>query len=171
MGAGEFIKYPYKVSTPAKTLAALYRRPGFLMRRAHQIASNVFEDECGALGLTQAQHGALVVAARMPHVDQSGLAQALGFDRATTGEILRGLERRGLIRRTASQRDARKRAIQVTSTGQDMLERAAPALERAQQRLLGVLPAGERRQLIALLGRFCDAFNAEARAPLAKIRR
>jgi MarR family transcriptional regulator, lower aerobic nicotinate degradation pathway regulator len=171
VGAGEFIKYPYEVSTPMKTLAALYRRPGFLMRRAHQIASGVFEDECGTLGLTQAQHGVLVVAAQRPHADQSALAQALGFDRATTGEIQRGLERRGLIRRTASPRDARKRSIELTSAGRDMLERAAPALERAQQRLLGVLSASERKQLIGLLGQFCDAFNAEARAPLAKIRR
>jgi hypothetical protein len=39
----------------ADTLARLYARPGFLLRRAHQISAAVFEDECRGLGLTQAQ--------------------------------------------------------------------------------------------------------------------
>jgi MarR family transcriptional regulator, lower aerobic nicotinate degradation pathway regulator len=150
--------------------ASLYRRPGFLVRRAHQIASGVFEDECGALGLTQAQHGALVIVSRAPQLDQSGLAQALGFDRATTGEILHGLERRGLIRRSPSKTDARKRVIKLTAAGKAMLRRATGCLERAQKRLLGALPPGEQEQLIELLEKLCDAFNAEARAPLDRIR-
>lgn len=150
--------------------ASLYRRPGFLVRRAHQIASGVFEDECGALGLTQAQHGALAIVARAPQLDQSGLAQALGFDRATTGEILHGLERRALIRRSPSKADARKRVIELTAEGRAMLRRAGACLERAQARLLAALPPGERAQLIDLLEKLCDAFNAEARAPLDKIR-
>ena len=170
MEEGEFSKYPYGVSTKLKApaLAALYRRPGFLARRAHQIASGVFEEECGELGLTQAQHGALLVAAQAPGLDQSGLAHALGFDRATTGEILRVLERRGLVRRAPSKTDARRRTIEVTGRGQGMLRRAAPRLERAQERLLRALPQGDRDRLLDLLERFCDAFNDEARAPLRK---
>jgi len=29
-------------------LASLYRRPGFLLRRAHQLSVGIFEDQCRA---------------------------------------------------------------------------------------------------------------------------
>jgi hypothetical protein len=43
------------------SLARLYARPGFLLRRAHQISAAVFEDACRDLGLTPAQFGVLTV--------------------------------------------------------------------------------------------------------------
>jgi hypothetical protein len=45
----------------APALQRLYSRPGFLLRRAHQISAAVFEDECRAVGLTPAQFGVLTV--------------------------------------------------------------------------------------------------------------
>jgi MarR family transcriptional regulator, lower aerobic nicotinate degradation pathway regulator len=147
-------------------IEALHARPGFLLRRAHQIASGVFERECGAWGLTQAQHGALLVAACCPGMDQTGIGLALGFDRATTGEVLRALAARALIERLPSRTDARRRSIVLTRAGRRLLGRAAPALERAQSRLLAPLPAAERAQLLALLVHLCEAFNGEACAPL-----
>ena len=61
----------------AKTpnLARLYARPGFLLRRAHQISSAVFEDACKGLALTPAQFGRHVFAVRhLNQIPQPGTA-------------------------------------------------------------------------------------------------
>ena len=64
-------------------LSDMYQRPGFLLRRAHQISAAIFENACTPIGLTQAQYGALTVLASEPHIDQSRLARALAFDKVT----------------------------------------------------------------------------------------
>ena len=80
-----------------QSLARLYARPGFLLRRAHQISAAVFEDECRNVGLTPAQFGVLTVLQASPGLDQSSLARALGFDKVTVLRVLRGLEARARL--------------------------------------------------------------------------
>jgi DNA-binding MarR family transcriptional regulator len=164
------------VSTARKTkpelaeLESLYRRPGFMLRRAHQIAESVFCDECTGLDLTPAQCGALVVTRACPWLDQTGLGLAMGFDRATMGEILRKLETRDLIARKASATDARRRQIALTTRGEEVLRRIPLALQRAQERLLAPYSAAERELLLSLLARMCQAFNSTTRSPLVRPR-
>ena len=74
------------------SLSRLYARPGFLLRRAHQISAAVFEDDCRDLALTPAQFGVLTVLRAHPGMGQSSLARALGFDKVTVLRVLRGLE-------------------------------------------------------------------------------
>jgi DNA-binding MarR family transcriptional regulator len=150
-----------------ESLERLYQRPGFLLRRAHQISEGVFEAECAAFGLTPPQTGCLVVAHSCPGLDQKAIGLALGLDRANTGEILKGLETRGLVLRVPSREDGRKRLITLTANGRKILEQAGEALNRSQQKLLGPFSADERRLLVSLLGRLCDAHNEAARALLA----
>ena len=83
-------------------LSDMYQRPGFLLRRTHQISAAIFENACASIGLTQAQYGALTVLASEPHIDQSRLARALAFDKVTVLRVLRGLEERGLVAREVS---------------------------------------------------------------------
>jgi DNA-binding MarR family transcriptional regulator len=150
-----------------ESLERLYQRPGFLLRRAHQISEGVFETECAAFGLTPPQAGCLVVAHSCPGFDQKAIGLALGLDRANTGEILKGLEARGLVVRAPSKEDGRKRLVTLTAGGRKILEQAGEALNRSQQKLLGPFSADERRLLISLLGRLCDVHNEQARALLA----
>jgi DNA-binding MarR family transcriptional regulator len=69
--------------------------------------------------------------------------------------------------RTPSKDDGRKRLVTLTPSGRKILEQAGEALNRSQQKLLGPFSADERRLLISLLGRLCEAHNEEARALLA----
>ena len=71
-------------------LSDMYQRPGFLLRRAHQISAAIFEAACADLELTQAQYGALTVLASEPGIDQTRLARALAFDKVTVLRVLRG---------------------------------------------------------------------------------
>ena len=52
------------------SLDELYRRPGFLLRRAHQISAALFLEEATGLALTTTQYGALVVLRARGSLDQ-----------------------------------------------------------------------------------------------------
>jgi MarR family transcriptional regulator, lower aerobic nicotinate degradation pathway regulator len=74
------------------SLDELYRRPGFMIRRAHQIAVSLFLDETGELGITNRQYGILFALKQKPGIDQISVARLLGLDRSTTGMVIKKLE-------------------------------------------------------------------------------
>jgi DNA-binding MarR family transcriptional regulator len=155
------------VSSTAKLPAALsrlYARPGFLLRRAHQISAAVFEDECRELGLTPAQFGVLTVLKTNPGLGQSSLARALGFDKVTVLRVLRGLESRGLVQRGPAPDNKRNMCVTLTSAGDDMLAQAQRPAERAYKRLMGPLDRNQQAQLIGLLQLLTGELEDHARA-------
>jgi DNA-binding MarR family transcriptional regulator len=155
------------VSSSAKLPAALsrlYARPGFLLRRAHQISAAVFEDECRELGLTPAQFGVLTVLKTHPGLGQSSLARALGFDKVTVLRVLRGLETRGLVDRGPAPDNRRNMCVSLTRDGEETLARAQRPAERAYKRLLGPLDKAQQQQLIDLLQLLTGELEEEARA-------
>jgi len=146
-------------------LTRLYARPGFLLRRAHQISAAVFEDECRELALTPAQFGVLTVIKAHPGLGQSSLARALGFDKVTVLRVLRGLEARGLVARAAGPAIRRNVSVVLTATGRDLLEQAQKPAEKAYKRLMAPLDREQQAQLLALLQLLTGELEAEARAP------
>jgi DNA-binding MarR family transcriptional regulator len=145
-------------------LAQLYARPGFLLRRAHQISAAVFEDECRSVGLTPAQFGVMSVLQARPGLDQSSLARALGFDKVTVLRVLRGLEARGLIVRTPIAIRRRSLAISLSDAGRDLLSEAQEPVERAYWRLMAPLNDTQKVQLVALLQTLTKGLESDARA-------
>jgi DNA-binding MarR family transcriptional regulator len=152
--------------TVDESLQELYARPGFLLRRGHQIAVGIFVQECAAIGLTPPQHGVLVVVGNTPGLDQAALARALGFDRATIGALVGGLESRGMLRREDSATDARRKRLALTASGHAMLSKAQDAVRRTSERLLSPLEPGEREEFVRLLARLTDTLNAASRTPV-----
>ena len=145
-------------------LTRLYARPGFLLRRAHQISAAVFEDECRELGLTPAQFGALTVLKTHPGLGQSSLARALGFDKVTVLRVLRGLESRGLVQRGPAPGNKRNMCVSLTRRGADLLAQAQRPAERAYKRLLAPLDRDQQAQLIQLLQMLTGELEDHARA-------
>lgn len=155
------------MSPPAKlpaSLSRLYARPGFLLRRAHQISAAVFEDECRGLGLTPAQFGVLTVLRTHPGLGQSSLARALGFDKVTVLRVLRGLESRGLVERSPARDNKRNMSVTLTADGEATLARAQKPAERAYRRLLGPLDRNQQDKLIELLQLLTGELEDQARA-------
>jgi MarR family transcriptional regulator, lower aerobic nicotinate degradation pathway regulator len=148
---------------PPAALARLYARPGFLLRRAHQISAAVFEDECRALQLTPAQFGVLTVLSAHPGLGQSSLARALGFDKVTVLRVLRGLEARGLVTRLADG-SRRNVAVSLTEPGLAMLEKARAPAEKAYRRLMAPLDRTQQQQLVGLLQLLTGELEDHARA-------
>ncbi len=150
----------------AKALQKLYSRPGFLLRRGHQIAVSIFMQECEKTGLTPPQHGVLIAAGQHPGLSQSDVARLLGFDRATIGQVVKGLEARGLLRRGSSHDNRRNKALVLTPEGAAVLKRAALAMHRISARLLSPFNRQERRVFMELLSRLATRLNVESRTPL-----
>lgn len=155
------------MSTTTKTpspLTRLYARPGFLLRRAHQISAAVFEDACRDLELTPAQFGVLTVLQAHPGMGQSSLARALGFDKVTVLRVLRGLEARGLVRRLPTGDSRRNVSVTLTAAGTELLQRAQKPAEKAYRRLMAPLDRAQQEQLLELLQLLTGELEDEARA-------
>src|SRR5580704_18845444 len=99
-------------STRTESLEDIYRRPGFMIRRAHQIAVAIFLEEARETRITATQYGVLVILGRRPGIDQNTLARLLGLDRSTTGLVVRKLAERGLLARTTGTGDLRRRELE-----------------------------------------------------------
>ena len=67
---------------PAKEL--LFARPGFLIRRLHQIHVAMFMEEFKSTNITPVQYGLMTAMAALPGLDQTSLGQEVGLDRTTT---------------------------------------------------------------------------------------
>ncbi|HLI11368.1 MAG TPA: MarR family transcriptional regulator [Alphaproteobacteria bacterium] len=149
-----------------RDLKDIYGRPGFKLRRAHQIAQAIFMEECKAFDLTPTQYGVLFVLSLRPGLDQISLARLLGLDRSTTGMVVGILAARDLVRRTVDPRDKRKRTLAVTAAAAKLIDEVQPALRRAQERLLAPFAPTERQTLLDLLDRLLEIGTSETRAPL-----
>jgi DNA-binding MarR family transcriptional regulator len=147
-------------------LEDLHRRPGFMIRRAHQIAVSVFLEETGALGITNRQYGILYVLGQQPGIDQISVAKLLGLDRSTAGMVVAKLEQAGLVERCVGARDRRRHSLALTRAGERMLERLAKPARKSQTRLLSAFTPQERTQFLVLLDKLTRAFNDSTRVPL-----
>lgn len=137
-------------------MTPLERRPGFLIRRLHQLHIAIFAEECGGFGVTPAQISVLSALAANKLLDQQAIGRVVGIDRANTADILRRLESKALIARRIDVRDRRVRHCSITASGRALLRKMDDAIERAHTRTLAALPAAQRRQFVAQLQRLVD---------------
>jgi DNA-binding MarR family transcriptional regulator len=146
-------------------LEGLGDRPGFLIRRAHQISQSVFIEECSGLDITSTQFGVLWILGRAGQLDQIGIARLLGFDRSTTALVVKLLERRGLITRSLDGTDRRRNVLRLTEAGKNLQKRAEPPVNRVRKRLESPFTSEEAKTFSKLLQKFTLALDETARAP------
>ena len=150
----------------APTYRVLAHRPGFLIRRLHQIHLALFAEACGVFGVTPVQYSILTVAVAQPGLDQAALANEVGVDRTTMADVLARLERRGLVRRGRVSRDARLKLVHATVAGRRLLARMDRHARTAHERTIAPLPPAERAAFVDALVRLVEAGNGLGRAPL-----
>lgn len=148
------------LSTAPERLADLYSRPGFMIRRAHQITISVFQAHAGDLGLTNTQFGVLYILKRYPRIDQVTLAKLLRLDRSTTGTVLATLETRGFVSRGVGASDRRRRVLSLTKDGEAMLNAVQKKSSGTSDTLLAALSEKERTVFLDLLARIVGHFEA-----------
>jgi len=149
-------------SSDKETLRSLYARPGFLLRRANQIAAALFLDAVADHQVTTTQFGALMVLRAEGPMDQAALARLLRLDRSTTGLVIANLERRGAICRSGDPKDRRRRMLSMTDAGTALLDKVIVAAEGVPAIELSPFTAEEAREFLRLLEKFVEAFDADA---------
>ena len=135
---------------------ALHETPGHLLRRAQQRAVDLFVQAVGERGLRPPQFALLLAAWQNPEANQSELVRITGIDRSTAADMITRLAGRGLIRRVRTEADGRANRLSVTAEGVAALEAAADRVERAQERIVAPIPAGQRAQFLRNLARIAD---------------
>src|ERR1700680_3628354 len=83
----------------ASDVAALREMPGHLIRRAQQISTGLFTEECSRFDLTSVQFAALFVLRAAGELDATRLAELIAFDRSTIGDVVERLESKGWLNR------------------------------------------------------------------------
>lgn len=145
--------------------ADLWSRPGFLVRRLHQIHLGLFLDECKDYDITPVQFAILTVLYSGNALDQITLSNSVGIDRTSGADVIRRLHRRGLVERVASRKDRRAKLVHITDEGKALVRKMQPHMERAQERFIACLDAAEQAKFIELLEKAIHANNDASRAP------
>jgi DNA-binding MarR family transcriptional regulator len=104
----------------------------FGLKRAHHSVLRVGRDALASFGLTAARFDllfALSTEAR-GRMRQRALQQTLGVCRATVSRMLRSLEELGLVTRTVSDRDRRRKIVELTREGRARVARVVWKLVR-----------------------------------------
>lgn len=158
--------YPAPMPDAAPTAFDLAARPGFLLRRLHQIHVALFIEECAAFDVTPVQYSIMSAVQAHPGLDQARLGEEVGVDRATLANVAGRLEARGLVLRRASPADRRVRLVEMTEAGSALLARMDAPARRAHARTIEALPDADRCAFTHALARLVEAGNGHGRAPL-----
>ncbi|ARP80123.1 hypothetical protein CAL12_04295 [Bordetella genomosp. 8] len=146
-------------------LPQLYRRPGFLLRRAHQIFEAIFEDNFVKLALSPAQYSVLLAVHNAKGINQNDIARSIGMNKVTVSQIVQALEERGWIARQTAAADRRRRHLALTAAGRRALTRTAAMADATYDQQMAPLDPQERETLLALLQRVVDTLEPRARTP------
>ncbi|BCF93749.1 MULTISPECIES: MarR family winged helix-turn-helix transcriptional regulator [Paraburkholderia] len=144
----------------------LFSRPGFLIRRMHQIHTFLFAQETGEFNITPVQYSLLTTLESLGEMDQNTLAIEVGLERSSVAEVIPRLNARGLVSRTQAEHDKRLRLVKLTPAGKRLTRKMASAVQRAHDRTIEHLTPDEREVFMLQMIRLVEANNAEGPVPL-----
>lgn len=140
----------------------LGQRPGFLVRRLHQIHVALFQEKCAQFEITPLQYSLLSALAARGTADQTTLAADVALDRTTTTGALKRLHARRFIERAVRRDDRRARACRLTAAGAALLGKMEAAARAAHRDTLASLSKSDQKRLITLMQQIvaANAFKA-----------
>lgn len=129
----------------------LEKRPGFLIRRLHQIHVALFQRKCAGFDITPLQYSLLTALARRGAADQTTLAAEVMLDRTTTTGALKRLQSRKFIERAVYSRDRRAQMCRLTRSGERLLRKIEAPARAAHHETLDGLSKAEQKRFIAMM--------------------
>jgi DNA-binding MarR family transcriptional regulator len=130
---------------------ALGHYTGFLLNWVGARSRARFGAALAEIGLHPREFGVLMVIADHPGITQQGIVDATGVDSSTMVATLDAFEERGLATRHVHPRDRRKRTVDLTPQGEELLARAKELADAVGDEALAPLTPAERLQLRGLL--------------------
>jgi DNA-binding MarR family transcriptional regulator len=124
---------------------------GFLLRCAHQHATEVFNTVMGRFSVTPTQFAALAKIDDMGSVSQNQLGRLTRMDPATISGVVSRLFARGYIRQATDIKDARLVMLTLTPAGQSAVVSMKRVAAEVSRRTLEPLTAAEATALLKAL--------------------
>jgi DNA-binding MarR family transcriptional regulator len=138
---------------PATEAALDLPSPLHALHRAAQRADSLFARHGGAGHITPRQFAVLEAVSSAEGLNQVKIMQATGIDRSSTAELVRRLVSLKWLRRHRSKRDMRSYVVGLTEAGRERLAAGRAAANAANEALLSVLPASQRRDFLRALAK------------------
>lgn len=132
-------------------------RPGFLIRRLHQIHTGLFLESCGEENITPVMYSVLSCLSQNGPLDQTTLAKAVAIDKTNMTDILKRLMNRGYVIREVADTDRRMRLTTLTAAGKAVLERTDPHARDAHRRTLDALSPQDRVRFTKMMMTIVEA--------------
>ena len=140
----------------AAELAATYvleDQVGFLLRCAHQRATEIFNAVMGRFAVTPTQFAALAKLDDLGSVSQNQLGRLTRMDQATVSGVVGRLIARGLVRQSMDARDARLVLLALTPAGRAAVQEMKTVGAEVSRRTLEPLKASEADALLRALAK------------------
>ncbi len=147
------LQEPKSAASPASRSYRIEEQVGYLLRRAHQRASAIFQVGIGDPNITPTQYSSMVKLNEYTELSQNLLGRLVGMDKATMQGVVRRLKERGLVDSRPDPGDARRTLLSLTTEGQRLVNKLlinGPAVSRETMK---PLTAQEQRQLLELLSK------------------
>jgi len=119
-------------------------RAFYQVLRLHQLVSTCLDESLGPAALTGGQYTMLSLVRRLGPTTSAQLARWLRVSAQSAGEMLKALEARGLVQRSASDTNKRIVLLSLTPAGRRLAQRADDLVAAAEERFFSVLSARDR---------------------------
>jgi DNA-binding MarR family transcriptional regulator len=136
---------------PAAGDYVLEDQVGFLLRCAHQRATEVFNAVMAPFAVTPTQFAALAKIDDLGSVSQNRLGRLTAMDPATISGVVGRLRARGLVRQSRNRSDARLLRLALTPAGRVATARMKTAAIEVSQRTLRPLGPAQSEALLRAL--------------------
>lgn len=143
-----------KKKQTAEVVYTLEEQVGFVLRRAHQRATSIFQRHMENWDVTPLQFAALVKIRDEGRVSQNHLGRLTSMDPATVMGVVGRLRTRGLIRVLSDVNDKRRTLLMLNSAGLELLEKLEATALKVSAETMAPFTKEEQKTLIELLRRF-----------------
>lgn len=107
---------------------------------AEQGAVTLFRKAVGN-DITIRQLMVLAAVKAAPGGSQTAIVNATGIDRSTLADLVKRMQRKGLVTRRRTKEDARAYAVVITPAGEKELARASKVIPRVEAALVELMPS------------------------------
>lgn len=138
---------------PGEAGYVLERQTGFVLRKVHQRASEIFFRVMAEFEVTPQQFSTLVKLDDVGEASQNQLGRLVAMDPATTRGVVDRLKQRRLVRVRPDPAHGRRRLVGLTGAGRALAAAMRERAHRVTAEILAPLSGPERQRLSQLLAK------------------
>jgi len=126
---------------------------GYLLRKAHQRASAIFQSQFSDVQITPTQFATLVKLCDEGELSQNHLGRLTAMDPATIQGVTRRLIDKGLVKARADDVDRRRMLLGLTEEGKTLIDSLIGRAKRVTGKTLLPLTEDEQHNVVELLSK------------------